>query len=279
MLPCVAVAFRPAQRSVCSSLRSFATTTSRSARPTKARPPRSRGNIPAPSNTERVGLHAAKGVGASNPTLASVQQHRAKQLYDAGVRQVYEARGSSKVIASYAIGACFIGYAVNLLTLRHWDSDTLTGMGSWQKMFVAGVNKVGMFACSLVGGLIILRYSGFIRSIRLVDAGHETIKLDIHMRRRLPWSKTHYTVEPGALVMPRQWRQRIIPDVETESSRNLVALLGKPYVWLKSWILMDGVVAPVRLSSDAAGQLDTRGTFNISMSEFSALTSQPQAQR
>lgn len=274
MLASAAACFRPVRRPACNSLRSYATTTSRSTRPAKPPPLRSRSNIPNPTHAVRGRPQAAERDAPSAFTTMSIQQYRAKQLYDMGIRQVYEAGASSRVVFAYAIGACFIGYAVNLWALRHWDRDTLTGMGSWQKTFVAGTNKVGMFACSMVGGLIILRYSGLIRSIRLVDTGHGNIKLGIHMRRRVPWSDTRYTVEPGDVVMPRRWQQSIIPDAETNSGRNLVALLGRPYAWLKSWILMDGIVAPVKLSSDTAGQLDTSGKFSISLHEFSAITSQ-----
>ena len=273
MLPCGLASVRSVRQPICSTLRSLATTTSRSARPTKA-PPRNRSAIPNPDHAKSRGPRAAKTPESSTFVPTSVQQHRAKQLYDAGIRNVYEKRGSSRVIASYIIGASFIGYAINLFTLRHWNRDTLTGMGSWQKTFVAGTNRVGMFGFSLVGGLIILRYSGLIRSIRLVESASGTIKMDVHMRRRVPWSNTRYVVEPGDLVMPRHWRQRIMPEAETESSRNLVAILGRPYAWLKSWILMDGIVAPVRVSAQAAGQLDTKGTFGVSLNDFSAITSQ-----
>lgn len=270
MLASVVASFRPA----CSSLRSYATAASRSTRPAKPPPLRSRSNIPNPAHAGRGRPPPTKRDATPAFTSTSIQQYRAKQLYDAGIRQVYEARGSSRVIFAYAVGACFVGYAVNIWALRHWDRDNLTGMGSYQKTFVAGSNRVAMFACSVVGGLIVLRYSGLIRSIRLVDTGHGNIKLGIHMRRRVPWSDTRYTVEPGDVVMPRKWQQSVIPDAETKSSRNLVSLLGRPYAWLKSWILMDGIVAPVRLSSAAAGMLDTSGNFSISLDEFSAITSQ-----
>lgn len=274
MLISVAVPLRLVRRPPCSLLRSYANAASRSKRTAKALPLRSRGSIPNTTHAERGRPPTAKGSAPPAFTSTSIQQYRAKQLYDAGIRQVYEARGSSRVIFAYAVGACFVGYAINLWALRHWDRDTLTGMGSYQKTFVAGSNRVAMFACSVVGGLIVLRYSGLIRSIRLVDTGHGNIKLDIHMRRRVPWSNTRYTVEPGGVVMPRKWQQSVIPDAETKSGRNLVTLLGRPYAWLKSWILMDGIVAPVRLSSEAAGMLDTSGNFSISLNEFSAITSQ-----
>ncbi|ETN40804.1 uncharacterized protein HMPREF1541_05084 [Cyphellophora europaea CBS 101466] len=225
------------------------------------------------------GLRQNGGSTAARPgqqiTHASLKAKRARQLYDQGVRLVYEAPAfSGRILGAWFIGACFVGYAVNLVSLRHWDMSTLHGMGSWQKNFIAGGNRVSMFFLTFMGGFAIFRYCGFIRSIRLVDLGAGNIKLGVHVRRRMPWSETRFTVAAGELSLPHRWQQRLNPSTETTASRNLTAMLSLPYTWLKSWLLMDGVIAPVTVGTGAIGQLDSAGKFEVSLADFNAITTE-----
>jgi hypothetical protein len=223
----------------------------------------------------RPKLDAARIPKRPNMAMISPQQHRAQQLYLAGVRQVYSEGGAGKIYGAWAIGALLGLSAVNIYTLRWWDTRELHGMSKWQRQFVGGANRISMMTLVLIGGFAVFRYTGSIRSIRLFNAGPQGVLFDVRIRRRVPWSGTRYMVEPGDMLMPRFWRSKIRQkDSPTNFRRDLSNKLGPAYAWIKSWILKDSVIAPVRLSQETAGFMDATGDFDIPVDDFWAMTSE-----
>lgn len=261
----------------CSSIRHFSTHFPRSAKPTKAKPvsipARKTGSNKLPAGRSSVPITNAvprqTTVGHTGP-----QQTRAVQLYNAGVRDVYREGSKSRIIASWLIGGGCILSAGLVVSLRFWDTDNLVGMGKWQRTFVAGANRVVPIFLSLVGGGVILRYTGSIRSIRLVAVSPSRVNLQVRVRRRVPWSNTNYVVEPADLLMPRNWRRELVPEVESGASQKLGNTLGSPYRWMRAWINNERIISPVWLDKNSVGYLDCDGKFGIPTEDFAAITSE-----
>lgn len=256
-------------RPQCQSLRRFTTNLPRSAQRSKTKPATGTARsqvIPSPRQ-QRSAKPSATVPKQSNSVVMNPQGYRAKQLYDKGVREIYREGSKSRIIASWLIGGGLILNAVSIFSMRNWDSSKLVGMGGWQKMFVGGANRVAMFFLTAVGGFIIFRYLGSIRSIRLVDVGESRVKFDIRIRRRLPWSGTRYRVHPGDVLMPKNWRRSLPLPNERQRTPSL-------YAWMKSWMFMDGIISPVRLNKETVGFIDGEGVFGISLDDLGAMTSE-----
>lgn len=70
--------------------------------------------------------------------------------------------------------------------------------------------------------------------------------------------------------MPKGWHRGIVPVIEN----GPISLSRAPMTWLRSWFSMEGVVTPVRLSQNTSGCLDASGAFDVSLNDFSAMTSE-----
>jgi hypothetical protein len=262
------------RRTNLQQLRSFRTIPSRCAKPKATAVKKTAVSAKAPSGIPRM---------ARVPTPVAERLTKsefiAKKLWDNGVRTVYEApKLSRRVLLSWVVGLSFLTYSFNIVRSRHWDASKLKGMSNLQAQLVAGGHRLGAIFASLVGGYSILRYCGFIKSIRLVQSRYGYINLRVHIKRRTPWSQTHYTVPPGDVILPREWRRTLTSaqlQADSESSRQLTRLLGRPFTFLKSWLLMDGVVSPVHVRDQGrllgTGMLDMRGSFNVSDVEFESI--------
>ncbi|KPI41488.1 uncharacterized protein AB675_9347 [Cyphellophora attinorum] len=158
---------------------------------------------------------------------------------------------------------------------KNWDTDNMVTkdyeIGIWKKRFIAAGNRVGIFAMTCFGGWAIIRYAGFIKSIRLKPLTTGEVAMSIDIRRRHPFSETHYMVMPGQLSMPGGWRTRITLGKGRQSK-----VPSRSLSFLQDFIFMQGVVSPIRMTDvesngKARGMLDPRG-IKLSEKDWAGLT-------
>jgi hypothetical protein len=265
-------AVRAAHTTASIQQRSFRTTLPRFARPAK--------RIPSQSATQITLRPSAKGTlkprTAAIPTsagLVSRQQFLARQLYNAGVREVYSHRRPGRIYATWAIAGCFAIYALNLFRMRLWDPYTLEDMGKTQKTFVSYAHRAGIAFCILSGGIVVAWYAGPIRSMQLLDFGSsQGIQVVVKMRRRVPWSKTHFFVDPAQIVLPKNWRTTL--QEELELTRGKTSPLRRAFRSSKAWITRTGIISPVKVGERTFSYIDGAGRFEVPFADFEAITSQ-----
>ena len=238
-----------------------------------ARPHRCSSNLPKQPPAQRGSRipKAQDGPRRYTPAYRDDKMAAAQRLYKVGLHNVYQAPSSlGRTLLSYTIGAVLIGGSFNIYLLRHWDGDTLIGMSGWIKSFVVGANRTAMFFMTFLGGFAIIRYAGFVRSIRLIDIGAGDLRLSVDIRRRMPWSKTHCLVKPGEMIMPADWRSTLVQQ-NLDARQTPPALATRFFRYIRDFFMMRGVVAPVRFGSEASGMMDVSGLL-LSYEELRSIT-------
>lgn len=205
----------------------------------------------------------------SQPVNVNSKAILAKKLYDAGVRDIFHVPSNKGwTFASWALGLTLFGGAANLLWLRNWDPEAIFGMAKWQEAFVVSANRIAFVFMTALGTFAILRYAGFVKSIRLIDFDSYGVAFGVSVGRGLPWHKTYYIVKPGDFEMPRYWRLRL-PKVNPAKERG--GMWARSFEFVKDFMFMRGVVSPVRFANRGRkAMMDPKG-ITIPAKDFDAL--------
>ena len=212
--------------------------------------------------------------------------YAAKQLYDSGIRNIYDSPshigklGFSWLVAMFAIGNSLRMYYEGNYKLRPGH-----GYGPKKKVAVEAMLRIPMIFFTVVGGYAVLRYNGLVRSLDLVRTNsNNMVQIRISIRRAIPILKPkEYIVPAYMLRLPYKWKfhSERLPDIgpPTSAATRVGRVLWAPFKKFQEYLIMDGMLA-VDFETHESGRikalLDTHGTFTRNMGDLEAMSHEVQ---